>query len=133
MEVIELAKKLGEALVASEEYKTFEQAKELCKETDAIRIKINQFNVQRELLDTESEKEEKDTMLIDALSAQVKLLYDEINSDPIMKEYNKAEEQFNLLIQAVNMTIASYLGTGEQHEHGASCSSGGCSSCSGCH
>ncbi len=137
MDVIEMARKLGEALKNSEEYKNYENAKAELKADVELGTKINEYKVQRSLYETESNKEEKDDMLLDALDSRCEVLYKEITSQPLMQKYNKAEEDFEMLVTAVNMTIASYIGSnsyssegteGEGHE---GCS-GSCAHCHGC-
>lgn len=137
MEVIEIARKLGEALKESEEYKTYEQTRAALKSDVELSTKISEYNVQKSLAQSEAEKADKDEVLYDALTARCEILYKEITQNQLMKNYNKAQEDFEMLVTAVNMTIGSYIGSnsysnGEGEAHGG-CAPGGCAHCNGCH
>lgn len=138
MEIIEIAKQLGEKLVETGEYKAFCQTRDKCRENKELKAKLDEFKIQKSILDIENEKDnnEKDEMLIDAITTRVEALYNEITNDPDMKAYNKAEEDLNLLMTAINMTITSYispenLASADQMAEGG-CTHN-CSTCSGCH
>lgn len=128
MEIIELAKKLGKALEESAEYAAFCQTRDRCKSDLTLKTKMNEFNVQRTLLDNETAKQIKDETLIDVLNARVETLYKEINDNPLMVDYTKAEDDLNILLNAVNMTITSYIGGAGVEGEAAGCSHQ-CSSC----
>jgi len=141
MEIIEIAKTLGEKLAESEEYKRFCATRDKCRENKVLKAKLDEFKVQKSILDIESEKpeNEKDENLIDAISARVETLYAEITGDPEMKAYNKAEDDLNILMTAINMTITSYINPQDiaTPEDAAYGEDGGCthncSTCKGCH
>ena len=76
------------------------------------------------------------------LSSRIEVLYKEITKIPEMAAYSKAEEDLNILMTAINMTISSYIGAEEytQKENNDDCTDwdeGGCShncaNCTGCH
>ena len=142
--IIVLAKELGEALKESKEYTEFCDARTSMKSNSALKAKLDEFKVQKAILEVEQEKDitEKDEHLIDMLSSRVEVLYKEINDCADMKRYAKAEEDLNILMTAVNMTISSFLGA-EEYANGASledCDDEGsdgctqnCATCRGCH
>lgn len=134
--IIELARSLGEALKNCDEYKAFCETRDAMKGNLALKEKLDEFKVQKSVLDIEKEKEDADEHVLDALSARLEVLYSEITEVPEMKAYTKAEEDLNLLLTAVNMTISSYVGAEEY----AASSDGeadecthDCSRCAGCH
>ncbi len=128
MEIIELSKKLGEALRASDAFKAYIKAQDACKEDKALEAKINEFKIQKKIYDIESEKEEVDEDVVAVIKDRLDTLYEEIYSTEIMKEFTKAEDEFNILLNAVNMTITSYISTQTPSSHG------GCThDCSSCH
>lgn len=144
MEVINLARKLGEELAASDEYKNFCTTRDKCRENAALKVKLDEFKVQKSILDVEKEKDddERDEGFVDAVSVRVEKLYNEITNDPDMKAYNKAEEDLNLLMTAINMTITSYIspeslsgkyGEGDGDFDGDDGCTHNCSTCHGCH
>ena len=143
MEIIEIAKTLGEKLAQSEEYKNFCETRDKCRANKILKAKLDEFKVQKSILDIESEKpdSEKDENLIDVINARVETLYSEITNDPEMKAYNKAEDDLNILMTAINMTITSYINPqdiatpgdaayGDDEEGGCTHY---CSTCKGCH
>lgn len=143
--IILLAKELGEALKGSKEYTDFTEAKKIMRENQLLKVKLDEFKVQKAILEVEQNKQgdERDEHLLDMLSSRVEVLYKEINDIPDMKNYAKAEEDLNILMTAVNMTISSFLGveeyctdTGSDNEAGDDGEGGcthNCSTCRGCH
>lgn len=141
MEIIDIARTLGEKLADSKEYKNFCETRDICKANLTLKAKLDEFKVQKSLLDIESEKEDKDENIIDVISARVETLYKEISDDPQLKAYNKAEEDLNLLMTAINMTITSYISPENLASDAGESLSGmnddgcthDCSTCHGCH
>ena len=133
--LIDLARTLGEELAQSEEYLRYFAAKEALKGSAELKNKINEFKVQKMILDMEGKKEEADReeSLLDALGVRVDELYRSINENPIMVEFNAAEEAMNTLLTAVNTTITSYITDEESTSAEGSCSPEHCATCSGCH
>lgn len=141
MEIFEIAKQLGQKLTESDEYKAFCSTRDICKQNKVLKQKLDEFKVQKAVLEVESEKEDKDEMLIDAISARVETLYKEIMEDEQMKAYNKAEDDLNILMTAINMTITSFISP-ENLKTNASFDADddtdgqcthNCATCKGCH
>lgn len=136
-EIITLARSLGEALKNSPEYTAFCETRDAMKKNMLLKEKLDEFKVQKSVLDIEKEKAQPDEHVVDVLSARLDVLYREITAVPEMKAYTKAEEDLNLLMTAVNMTISSYIGaeeyTSDAGEAGESSCTHDCSRCSGCH
>lgn len=143
--IIVLAKELGEALKESKEYTDFCDAKKAMRENTVLKAKLDEFKVQKAILEVEQEKpeSEKDEHLVDMLSSRVEVLYKEINGMEAMKKYAKAEEDLNILMTAVNMTISSFLGAEEYannanfdedcEDEGSDGCTHNCATCRGCH
>ena len=73
-------------------------------------------------------REERDTMLIDAIQARIDELYKLIMEHPVFLQLNEVQAEVNELMNAVNSTITFHI-TGEK----PSCT-GSCSTCGGgCH
>ncbi|MGI6197031.1 MAG: YlbF family regulator [Eubacteriales bacterium] len=139
-EIITLAKQLGEALKNCEEYKTFCETRDAMRQNIVLKEQLDEFKVQKSVLEVEKEKAEPDEHVVDVLSARLEVLYKQITEDPQMKAYSKAEEDLNLLMNAVNMTISSYIGAEEytseadaDDEDGEGGCTHNCSTCRGCH
>lgn len=134
-EIIDLARKLGEELAQSSEYLRYFSAKEALKNNQDLKNKINEFKVQKMIVDMENKKEEskREESLLDALGVRIDELYREINEHPVMKEFNESESAMNTLLNAVNITIGSYIKDEDTATAQSSCSPEKCSSCSaGC-
>ncbi len=131
MEIIEVAKKLGELLRESEEFKKYEEARDNCRADHDLEAKINEFKIQKKVYDTEAARDGHDEDMLSVIKQRLDTLYEEINSTDIMKEFNIAEDNFNILLNAVNMTISSYI-TEQPYAAEGACSHD-CSKCSGCH
>ena len=112
-EIITLAKQLGEALKSCEEYKAFCETRDAMRQNVVLKEQLDEFKVQKSVLEVEKEKGEPDEHVVDVLSARLEVLYKQITENPQMKAYTKAEEDLNLLMNAVNMTISSYIGAEE--------------------
>ena len=146
-EMMTLARALGEKLAESEQYKNFCETRDICKSNPKLKAKLDEFKVQKKIYDIESAKgDENDTQLLDAISARMEVLYNEISENPEMKAYNLAEENLNILLNAINMTITSYISpenlTSEKQyddfedgvEGGAESNcTHNCATCKGCH
>lgn len=139
-EIITLAKQLGEALKSCEEYKAFCETRDAMRQNVVLKEQLDEFKVQKSVLEVEKEKAEPDEHVVDVLSARLEVLYKQITEDPQMKAYSKAEEDLNLLMNAVNMTISSYIGAEEytseadaDDEDGEGGCTHNCSTCRGCH
>ena len=139
-EIITLAKQLGEALKNCEEYKTFCETRDAMRQNIVLKEQLDEFKVQKSVLEVEKEKAEPDEHVVDVLSARLEVLYKQITENPQMKAYSKAEEDLNLLMNAVNMTISSYIGAEEytseadvDDEDGEGGCTHNCSTCRGCH
>lgn len=139
-EIITLAKQLGEALKNCEEYKTFCETRDAMRQNIVLKEQLDEFKVQKSVLEVEKEKAEPDEHVVDVLSARLEVLYKQITENPQMKAYSKAEENLNLLMNAINMTISSYIGAEEytseadaDDEDGEGGCTHNCSTCRGCH
>ena len=139
-EIITLAKQLGEALKNCEEYKTFCETRDAMRQNIVLKEQLDEFKVQKSVLEVEKEKAEPDEHVVDVLSARLEVLYKQITENPQMKAYSKAEEDLNFLMNAVNMTISSYIGAEEytseadaDDEDGEGGCTHNCSTCRGCH
>ena len=141
MEIMEIARMLGQKLSESQEYKNFCVTRDKCLVDEKLKVKLDEFKVQKSVLDSEKENPNADEKLIDAVSARVEELYQEITNYPDMKAYNKAEEDLNILMTAINMTITSYIHTenvsGNMSQDCDDESEDGCThdcrTCHGCH
>ncbi len=127
-QIIEMAKSLGKEISESEKFKEFMEAKREFLASDELKTKLTEFKVQKALIDKQAELKNADEVVIDAIGARADLLFREINESPIFQRFQTAEQEFNILLNAVNTTISSYL-SGQTEVSGQGACSGNCSSC----
>ena len=128
MGIFELAAELGKALKADERLVKLEEAKKAYENEGELKKFMIEYEVQQKALQTEITREERDTMLIDAIQARIDELYKIIMEHPVFIQLNEVQAEVNELMNAVNSTITFHI-TGEK----PSCS-GSCSTCGGgCH
>ena len=131
-QIIELANKLGKELQNCDKFKEYTNAKNEFLECDELKTKSSEFKVQKALLDKQAEITGADEAVIDAIGARAETLYREISENPIYVKFQTAEQEFNLLLSAVNSTISSYLSDPDEKKSATGSCSGNCSACSGC-
>ena len=128
MGIFELAAELGKALKEDEKLVKLEEAKKAYEESKTLQKNLVEFEVQQKALQQEIAKEERDTIFIEVIQKRINDLYNLIIEDPAFVALNKAQEEVNELMNAVNTTI-TYNITGEMP---SSCTHD-CSTCGGCH
>ena len=109
MKILELSRQLGEELRNSDEFKKYQQLREKCREDRELEEKINEFKIQKKVYDVESAREDHDEEMLGVIKKRLDTLYEEIYATDIMKEFTVAEDNFNILLNAVNMAITSYI------------------------
>ena len=129
MEVMELAAELGKKI--KEDPRIIEMKKaEAASQSDATLQRLMvEYNAQNTALTEEYKKPEKDAEFIKRIEHRLNELYHEITENPVMIEYQKAQEIVNAFMNEVNSEI-SYQITGERPcTHDCSSCGGNCSSC----
>ena len=87
--------------------------------------------MKKKVYDVESAREDHDEDMLAVIKKRLDTLYEEIYATDLMKEFTVAEDNFNILLNAVNMTITSYIS--EQPATAQGGCTHDCSTCSGCH
>lgn len=131
MKLLELSRQLGEELRNSDEFKKYQELREKCRENHELEEKINEFKIQKKVYDTEFAREGHDEEMLAVIKTRLDTLYEEIYATDLMKEFTVAEDNFNILLNAVNMTITSYIS--EQPATAQGGCTHDCSTCGGCH
>lgn len=129
LQIVELAKQLGKELRASKKYEEYSLAKKEFLACDELKTKLSEFKVQKALLDQQSKLTNADEKVIDAIGARAEVLYREINENPVFSRFQTAEQEFNVLLGAVNSTIGSFLADEDEIKSASGACSGNCSSC----
>lgn len=135
MDLIQMAREMGKAIQATEEYKRCEAARKANDADQSLQDGIGNFNLKRMEMSQEMQKEEKDEKKLQALNEELQQIYTEVMGNPNMMEYNIAKQELDEMMQKVNAILAMCVNgedpdTCEIPEH--SCS-GSCATCGGCH
>ncbi len=122
-----LAAELGKAISEDERMIRMKKAKEAYETSEKIGNLMMEYGIQQQALTTMGDGEKIDTDAVAKIQERIDEIYAEITTDPIFKELDAAQQEFNEMMQTVNNTMM-YNATGET----PACTHD-CSSCSGCH
>ncbi len=87
----------------------------------------NEYNVQREIYETEDAKQEKDTLLLDSVRARLDAIYEQISASQTAKALFESEDAVNRLYGEIVNRLQSLV-VPEEHRH----CGGDCAGCHGC-
>ena len=133
MDPIKLARQLGAAIQATEEYKNFVQAKERNDADEELQKQIAEFNLLKMQYDAEMQKEEPDKEKIQQINIDITALYNTIIGGESMVKYNEAYTAYNELCTTIsNIILMCQNGEDPETCEPSSCT-GNCGSCGGCH
>ncbi len=133
MDIIEMTRELGKALQQEETYIKLHEAEKQADADVELQKLIENFNVKRIALNTESQKVEKDNEKIKKLTSEMQSAYSDIMSNENMINYNTAKQSFDQVVTRI-MTILQNCSQGEDPDttdYTPSCT-GSCSTCGGC-
>lgn len=128
MEVMELAKQLGEAIKADERVIRLNKATAVYENDMELLTKVSKYNEMSKSLAEAFETDGKDSERVKTLGLELKELYADIMAMPSMIEFSQAKEAVDKFMEEVNGEIM-YTVTGTRP-----CSHDGCDGdCSHCH
>lgn len=130
MTVLEYAKQLGEAIANDEVVKKFNEAKKAYEENLELQHFVFEYNTQRTILGNEFKKElaEQNEELINLVKAKTDELFTAITEHEIYKDFIKAQESVNKLMNDVNSEINFYVFGERPCTHDCSSCSSACAS-----
>ena len=130
MTVIEYAKQLGEAIAKDEVLVKFNEAKKAYEENLELQHFVFEYNTKRTILGNEFKKElsEQNEELINLVKAKTDELFTAITEHEIYKDFIKAQEAVNKLMNDVNSEINFYVFGERPCTHDCSSCSSACSS-----
>ena len=128
MEIFELAKALGDKLKEDARLVALENAKNAYEESAEVKKLMVEYYVQQNAMQRAVAQPEHDMQMIESIQKRIDTLYQEIVEHPVFVELNRAQEEVNALMNAVNQTIMTQI-TGEEP---SGCTHN-CSTCGGCH
>lgn len=129
MNVIELAKQLGEALSGSEEFIRYRAADEAYHSDDEALRLTEEYGKKSEELAKELSKDGITPSEMIKIRQKMSAEYGALCLNPVIKEFVTSKQAAENLLSEVNSIIHFYV-TGEEEQGGCS---GNCSSCGGCH
>lgn len=127
--VQECARALGEAIVASEEYKAMQLTENAAMNDQAATEAMTRFMELRTSLNDAMSQPEPDAAVIAQLGKEMDEVQQALNNMPSIDAMTTARQNFSALMNSVNK-ILEFMITGEVEQGGCS---GNCSGCSGCH
>ena len=128
--VIDCARALGEAIVASEEYKRMQIAENAAASDPAVAEATGRYLELKGMLDACMREAEPDPELIARYGMEMDEVQRQMNAMPAVDEMTSARQNFSELMNQVNH-VMQFIITGEV-ETGGGCS-GNCGECGGCH
>ncbi len=128
--VTECAQALGEAIVASEEYKNMQITEKAAMGDPAVAEAMGRFLELKEALNDVMRQEEPDPELIASYGREMDEVQQRLNAMPAVDAMTTSRQRFSELMNQVNHVL-EFIITGET-EQGGGCS-GNCASCGGCH
>ena len=127
--VQECARALGEAIVASEEYKNMQLAESEAMNDPAATEAMSRFMELRSMMNAAMSVAEPDADQIARYGQEMDEIQQTLNSMPTIEAMTSSRQAFSQLMNQVNK-ILEFMITGEVESSGCS---GNCSGCSGCH
>jgi cell fate (sporulation/competence/biofilm development) regulator YlbF (YheA/YmcA/DUF963 family) len=123
MNPLELAEQLGEAILASAEYKHYEESKKNMDESDEALDLVEKFQGRQQALrDSQMMGKKISQEQIDELRTHQRLMLE--NAE--ISTYLDARKKVEALLAAVNETISRVTGMEAGHSHGGGGCGGGC-------
>ncbi len=130
--VFEKTRELGEALMASEEYKAMKAAEDTAMANAEAAELMSQYLEHKSRLEEMLHGGSPDPDAIGKLGAAMEEVQGRFQAVPEIAEMNRAREEFNNLINQVNQVL-HFIITGEMDQDGESGCTGSCDTCPGCH
>ena len=122
MEIMELARTLGEAIKQSEQMMCANRAEAAYDADPGLRAAIDEYNSLDEALSTTD-----DDAFVAKIRERMDAIYDEVTANPIYTEYVRTQNEVHALMEEVNGEI-NFVVTGKR-----GCGHDGCDGCDGCH
>jgi cell fate (sporulation/competence/biofilm development) regulator YmcA (YheA/YmcA/DUF963 family) len=122
MDILEMARQLGQLIKDSDEMKRMNIAEEHYNEDIELQAMVDEYNANDNAMASTD-----DASFIEVIKNRMTEIYNMITANPIYAEYMKAQEEIHRLMNTVNSEI-NFVVTGER-----GCSGDSCGGCSGCH
>jgi len=134
-EILELAKKLGDAIADCEEIRTFKEMEKIYFEDESAQKAMSEYEETRAKMTVKAKETGMTPESLELFQKEMRSSMDKLLENKTVKEYLDAKSAFNDIVTKVN-SIISFCIQGEEQDMATSSSgscSGNCSSCSSCH
>lgn len=128
--VTDCARALGEAIVASEEYKNMQVTESAAMSDPAVADLMARYMEVKNTLGEVMCQPDADANLISKYGQEMDEIQQQLTAMPAVDAMTTARQKFSELMNQVN-SVLEYIITGELPQQGGC--SGNCSGCSGCH
>ncbi len=126
MEIMEIAKQLGQAIKKDERIARLDEARKAYEGNAEINKLMVEYNVHQTALREEYAKEERDMDAIKAIQTRIETIYNDITTNETFVAFNTAQEAVNAFMNEVNEEITFQI-TGERPcTHDCSTCGGSC-------
>lgn len=128
--VTECAKALGEAIVASEEYKNMQITEKAAMSDPAVAEAMGRYLELKNRIDSVMSQADADPEEISRYGREMDKLQQQLNAMPAVDAMTTSRQKFSELMNQVNRVL-EFIITGEVAQEGGC--TGNCGSCGGCH
>lgn len=128
--VTECAKALGEAIVASEEYKNMQITEKAAMSDPAVAEAMGRYLELKNRIDSVMSQADADPEEISHYGREMDELQQQLNAMPAVDAMTTSRQKFSELMNQVNRVL-EFIITGEVAQEGGC--TGNCGSCGGCH
>jgi len=129
--VTDCARALGEAIVASEEYKNMQVTEQAAMSDPTVAELMARYMELKNALGDAMCQPDADAEVITRYGQEMDEVQQQLTAMPAVDAMTSARQQFSELMTQVNHVL-EYIITGELPQSSGGCS-GNCSGCSGCH
>lgn len=129
--VIECARALGEAIVASEEYKNMQVTEAAAMGNPEVAEAMGRYLELKDLIGKEMSNEDADPMKLSEYGREMDEMQQKLNGMEVVEAMTASRQNFSMMMNSVNKVL-EFIITGEVAQQGGGCS-GNCGSCGGCH
>lgn len=137
MDAITKFKQAAQELQNEQVYKAMVVAREANDNDEQLQDLIGEFNLLRLDLNNEMSKDDRDEKKVTEMNQRINELYNQVMQNEKMLAYNQAKQDIESFIEYVNAILNAAIEGDDpmlvEEPSAEGCSSGGCSSCSGCH
>ena len=128
MEILEMARELGQKIANSELMERAKKAEETQNNDEAAQKLIGEYNLKRMQLAQRVQKENPTKEEMEAIRTELSEEFDKLMQNESIKNFIDAKKDLDAVLEQVNNIISFYVNGKSE----GGCSSD-CSSCGGCH